>query len=278
MTGPDGVHVALMGIDGAGKSTLAVRLAEALRTGGREVEIVSFKRAMLGGARTVSDVLSHVAFAALTCQYADAVPRDPAVDLGVLFGPDDLGTGFPAAERRLREVPVASNGPRPFLSGALLEMVGGLWVQTHVEARLRAGVSVIDESFAFKHALKNVLFAQRMSEPGSEDSEQAGRLLDAAMSLFGGLLRPAFGYWVDTDPELATRWRAAAGEETTPFESFALAGEDGEASFGPMQRACRAAFGDAARRWGWSRLEMRDRPSSENVAEAVRCIEKDVSG
>ncbi|MFH9005881.1 hypothetical protein ACH4E5_21960 [Streptomyces afghaniensis] len=271
----EGLHIALMGIDGAGKSTIAVELAKALRTTGREVEIINFKRAMAGADPAVAGVLFHVAFAALRAQYAEAVPADPLSDLDALLARDDDSAKFAQTEDRLRAVPVERNAPRPLLSSAVLEIVGGFWVQAYVESRLRAGVVVVNDSFGYKHALKNALLAQRLSEPGSPVHDAARRVLETARSLFHALLRPTYGYWIDTDPRLALRWRAETGEVTTPFESYGLAGESGDASFLAMQEDCRPAFREAAREWRWQRIALDDVPQQENIARAVRLIEQD---
>lgn len=271
MTAPP-LHVALMGIDGAGKSSIAVALAAALRDAGRPAEIVSFKRALAGTEPVTSSILAHVAYASLKCQYAEAQLAPTDFDVAALLAETDVERSFPAAERRLRAVPVERNSPRAFLSSALLEVVGGFAVQSYVEARLRAGVCVIDESFAFKHVLKNVLLAQRAAGPGSPVHAEAQRVLDTAVGLFGALLGPAVGGWVDTDPELALEWRAKAGEETTAFENYALIGETGEESFLAMQADCRAAFAAAAARWGWRRVTMTDRPRADNLAAALRLL------
>lgn len=272
-----GWHLALMGIDGAGKSTLAVALAEALRGRGREVEIVNFKRAMLRAGEPTSTILAHVALTSLKCQYAEAVPVSPGVELETLLSEADLGEPLLAAERRLRSVPLQRNSPRPFLSSALLEIIGGCWVQAHIESRVRAGVDVIDESYAFKHALKNVLFSQRMSAPGSAVHIAAQGVLDTARSVFGALLQPTRGYWVDADPRLALRWRKQSDEVTTPFEDYGLMGETGDDSFLAMQEDCRHHFDTAARQWGWQHLPMLDRARVENVEHAIRVIEKDAA-
>jgi thymidylate kinase len=270
MTAP--LHIALMGIDGAGKSSIAVSLATALHGAGRPAEIVSFKRALAGTEPVTSGILAHVAFASLKCQYAEASLADTGLDVPALLSATDVERSFPEAERRLRAVPVERNSARPFLSSALLEVVGGFWVQSYVEARLRAGVCVIDESYAFKHVLKNVLIAQRIAGPGSPVHAEAQRVLDTAIGLFGGLLGPDRGCWVDTDPELALQWRAKAGEETTAFENYALLGESGDESFLALQADCRVAFAAAAEQWGWTRVTMEDRPREDNLAAAQQLL------
>lgn len=269
MTAP--VHVALMGIDGAGKSSIALALVSALQAAGRPAEIVSFKRALAGSEPVTSSILAHVAYASLKCQYASADLAPTDFDVTALLDDTSVGS-FPAAERRLRAVPVAGNSPRAFLSSALLEIVGGFAVQSHVEARLRAGVCVVDESYAFKHVLKNVLLAQRAAGPGTAEHAAAERVLETAVGLFGSLLGPAVGGWVDAEPELALRWREKAGEETTAFENYALVGETGEESFLRMQADCRAAFAAAAAAWGWGHVPMTDRPREDNLAAALELL------
>ncbi|GLW46810.1 hypothetical protein Stsp02_24720 [Streptomyces sp. NBRC 14336] len=270
-----GLHIALMGIDGAGKSSIAVELADTLRAGGHEVEIVNFKRAMAGAEPATAQVLSHVAFAALRAQYAEAVPADPATDLGALLAREDDAAKFSEIEDGLRAVDVAANRARPLLSSAVLEIVGGFWVHTYVASRLRDGVVVVNDSFGYKHVLKNVLLAQRLSAPGSPEHTEARRVLDTARTLFHALFGPTLGYWVDTDPRLAVRWRAATGDVTTPFESYGLAGEHGDASFLAMQDHCRDAFREAAHAWQWQTVALTDVPKEQNISGAVRRIEQD---
>jgi hypothetical protein len=266
------LHIALMGVDGAGKSSIAVELAAALREAGRPAEIVSFKRAMAGTEPVTSSILAHVAYASLKCQYAEAELADSGLDVPALLSATDVERSFPESERLLRAVPVQRNASRPFLSSALLEVVGGFWVQSYVETRLRAGMCVIDESYAFKHVLKNVLLAQRLAGPGTVVHAEAQRVLETAIELFGTLLGPAVGCWVDTDPQLALQWRTKAGGETTAFENYGLLGETGDESFLALQEDCRVLFAAAAQRWGWQRVTMDDQPREDNLARALRLI------
>lgn len=269
------LHIALMGIDGAGKSTLAAEVAASLRATGRQVEIVNFKRAMAAADPATSGILGHVAFAALKAQYAEASPVDATGVLEELLALEGVSSRFAEVETRLRAVPVGRNTARPLLSSAVLEIVGGFWVHTYVESLLRAGVIVVNDSFGFKHVLKNALLAQRLSVPGSPTHRTARLVLETARSLFHTLFAPTHGYWIDTDPRLALRWRDAAGEEATPFESYGLAGDNGPDSFLAMQEDCRPAFRRAAEDWGWRRVDLADLPREENISRAVRLIEED---
>ncbi len=129
------LHIALMGIDGAGKSTIARRLADLLSRQGRQVEIVNFKKAMLRADPATRTILAHTAFASLKCQYWAAHASGTAVDFNSLLSERDLETGLAEAEQRLRSVLLSRNEPRPFLSSALLEVIGGLSVHTYIESR-----------------------------------------------------------------------------------------------------------------------------------------------
>jgi hypothetical protein len=271
----EGVHIALMGIDGAGKSTIAAEIAAALNAAGRKTEIVSFKRAMATGDPFTAGILGHVAFASLTAQYAEAAFTDPAIDVPALLAAYPLDS-YSAAEKAVRAADVDRNSAQPFLSSAFLEIVGGFWIQHHIDSRLCQGITVIDESYAFKHALKNLLFVRRLTEPGTPLRDTADSLLATARSVFGTLLRPAHGYWIDTDPRLAWRWRAAVEDEPTSFENYGLAGDTGESSFLEMQSDCRAAFADATSAWGWHRIVMEDRPRSDNLGRALEHIQRRV--
>lgn len=287
----DRIHIALMGVDGAGKSTLAGSLTESIRAGGRDAEIVSFKRAMAHADPLTSEILGQLASASLMCQYADAEPDGTGCDpvsllaqagIGTalvgsgLVGSGLVGSGLVEAERRLRAVSIRRNVADPFLSSALLEVVGGFWVHRYVESRLREGIVVVDESYAFKHALKNVLIARRLTTPGSAVDVAAQRVLDVARSLYGCLLQPTHGYWIDTDPALSLRWRSEHAGTTTSFETYGLTGDNGKNSFLAMQHDCREAFESVAKEWGWHRIEMSDRPCEDNMRGAVDRITDDL--
>lgn len=272
------IHIALMGIDGAGKSTLAVRLTESIRASGRDAEIVSFKRAMAHADPLTSGILGQLASASLRCQYADAEPDEPTCDPGLLLSEAGNGsvltevTGLAEVEGLLRAVSIRRNLADPFLSSALLEVVGGFWVHRYVESRLREGIVVVDESYAFKHALKNVLIARRLAAPGSAVDAGAQHVLDVARSLYGCLLQPTNGYWIDTDPALSLRWRKEHAGTTTSFETYGLTGDGGDDSFLAMQHDCRKIFEGVANEWQWHRIEMTDRPCEDNMRLAVSHI------
>lgn len=270
----DRIHIALMGIDGAGKSTLAVSLTESIRAGGREAEIVSFKRAMARADPLTSGILGQLASASLMCQYADAEPDGTDCDPVSLLAEAGIGTvlagsGLVETERRLRAVSIRRNVADPFLSSALLEVVGGFWVHRYVESRLRDGIVVVDESYAFKHALKNVLIARRLATPGSALDVGAQHVLHVARSLYGSLLQPTHGYWIDTDPALSLRWRCEHAGTTTSFETYGLMGDSGDDSFLAMQHDCREVFESVAKEWRWHRIEMNDQPREDNMRRAV---------
>jgi hypothetical protein len=174
---------------------------------------------------------------------------------------------------------IEQNAPDLFLCSALLELAGNIFLyRTHVHAALQSGATLIEESYGFKHVLKNVLMILRSAPPGSPFQRVALDHLASATRAFGTLLLPTHGYWIDTDPQLALRWRLAGADGITTFEDYGLVGERGSSSFLALQSDCRRFFAQAAAEWRWQRIEMQDRSVEENTRHALAVIEGDVLG
>ena len=269
-------HIALMGIDGAGKTSVASALSMSLRNKGHDVRIVSWKHAMNEASSPTASILAEISMLSYQFQYARAVAPDSS-DLTALLTGDALRQSFPETVQRLKGTPIERNSPDLFLGSALLELAGSIFLhQTEIESKLRSGSIVIDESFGFKHVLKNILMAQRISQEGSPIHHAVENLRGTAQAVFGALLRPDHGYWIDTDPHLAWQWRAFGGATATAFEDYSIVGVTGKSSFVDLQTDCLGAFAIAVRQWQWQRISMLDRPRDENIHEAVTTIERDV--
>jgi hypothetical protein len=262
-----------MGIDGAGKTSVAEALVQALRDQGASAEVVSWKRVMAEPGPT-AELLALQAMAASRLQLARARVVEKVDVLETLLA-EWRPRPFREAEQGLRQLPIDQNEAFPFLSAALIELSGNLFVHhAHIQARRAAGCTVVEESCGFKHVLKNVLMAERLDPDLTQPARQ---VLALAQALFGGLLRPTQGYWIDTDPGLAEAWRSRSGENATNFEDYSLIGRARGGSFLTMQQDCRQAFAEAQATWGWARLEMTDRPRAQNVAAAVAQIQADLA-
>ena len=270
-----GLHISLMGIDGAGKTSIAHELALALRRKGYTPEIVSWKSVITRGDHVAGDVLASISMAAYKLQFAEAEPLDESYDLRTLMATDATTQFFQETELVLRKVSVGRNAAYPLVSAALLELAGNYYLHNaHVLPIVKRGGVVIEESCGFKHVLKNALMAQRLAAPGSSIEKEAGDIIDRASALFGGVMKPSFGYWVDADPRLALTWREDSNVSSTNFEDYGLMGAARDAtSFISMQNDCRHHFASFAKRWGWNRLEMLDVPKDRNLRSALDAIE-----
>ncbi|MFD6286225.1 hypothetical protein [Streptomyces sp. NPDC060205] len=256
-----GFHLALMGIDGVGKSTLVKELAETARGQGLPVRTVSWRgvveeegeessfpkaelrrlwvesfRAYFGGART-----------------AQGTP----VELPVSF--EDLyargGTEY------LNGVRVHDLRPDGALASAWIELAANtLLHQAVIEPAVAEGCAVLQESYGYKHLLKLFAYAEHLS-PRMAETASIGRALVA--DYFGRVLQPDVGVYVAGDPRTALRWRRQQSELGT-FETFASSGESAESSFLRLQEHTARAFGTFAQTHGWTRVDVLDAPRAQN--------------
>ena len=271
-----GPHISLIGIDGAGKTSIAFALAASMTRKGYEAEVVSWRSVMRAPDSLSGTILGHHAMTSTKLQLCRAT-SDRAIDLPALLSDGRLESFFRVTEPILREIQVRRNEAFPFVSSALLELSGSIYLHhAYISERRLAGRMVIEESCGFKHVLKNVLMTQRLAGKESSLHRAAAVVLETAQLLFGTLLPPTHGYWIDTDPVLASTWRTNNGEPTTNFEDYGLLGTDQGVSFLAMQEDCRRAFARAAEAWRWRRMEMPDRPKGVNIQAAVDAIEDDV--
>jgi thymidylate kinase len=256
-----GAYVALLGIDGTGKSTLAAGLAERCVQVGQPVRTVSWRRLIESPAEPAGwpkDSLQNLWLEIFRLYYGGAT-----LDGGARQMP---GTYAELVERggteHLHDAAlegVRAHGP---LAAALLEIAGNaLLVRDSIRQWVAEGCVVIQESYGFKHVVKELLLA------GELDPALAGEValtLRYAHEFFGRACGPDVGVLVAGDPELALRWRTAEAGRTGVFENFSVAGADPAASFLALQSRCAAIFDDFAAAHGWLRVEVRDGPPAAN--------------
>jgi hypothetical protein len=271
-----GRHISLMGIDGAGKTSIAMALADLLKRKGYVAEVVSWKSVMSGSDAMVGKILAHHAMTSSKLQLFKASAFDSKTNLEALLSEEGFSQ-FRQTEQVMRQIPIERNEAFPFLSAALLELSGSVFLHhAYLSERIKDGRVVIEESCGFKHVLKNVLLAQRLAIEGTSVHMAAKAVLENAQLFFGSLLRTSHGYWIDTDPHTALEWRIRHGEPTTNFENYGLSGTESGGSFLAMQHDCRRVFALAAKEWRWARLEMLNRPKEANIRAAIETIEDEV--
>lgn len=263
------VHVSLLGIDGAGKTSVANALAHYVREKGRDAHIVSWKHVIPVPGYVPGVTLSSISMAAYKLQFSAATPLSNTCDLPNLLHQDSVQEFFQVSEPSLRDSRIGSNSAYPFISAAMLEIAGNFYLHhAHIRSLMMGDCVVIEESSGFKHAVKNALLAIRLAEGSQALLDEAHRIIKFASQVFGVSLKPDAGFWVDADPHLAVHWRAKSGVLDTNFENYGLAG-DASASFLEMQTDCRTHFLEFAERWSWTRIHMPDKPKDANVQVAL---------
>lgn len=233
----DGIYVALLGIDGSGKSTVASALRAEAAKQGREAVDAGTEAVLAQAKRCDGEPWTTLA------RIADEGWR--------LY---------------LQEPTQAS-----VLTSGLLEHTACHLVRAQViEPALRRGAVVVSDSFPLKNIVKTLRAAQHMPGP------QAGaidHLVDALTAALGDpFLQPHIGLLLDADPELTHRWRTAQRGELEPGADLAVAGRPGRESFLEFQGALAVEYRAAADRWGWHVLPVDGRPASETASAAVEIL------
>jgi hypothetical protein len=256
-----GAYVALLGIDGTGKTTLAEALAERCAQIGQPVRTVSWRRLIESPTEPAGwpkDNLQNLWLEIFRLYYGGAT-----LDGGTRTMPGSYGELVAAGgTEHLHDATldgVRAHGP---LAAALLEIAGNILLQRDaIERWVAEGCVVIQESYGFKHVVKELLLVEEL-DPARAD--EAALTLRFAHDFFGRACVPDLGVLVAGDPALALRWRTAESGRTGVFENFAVAGEDPGASFLALQSRCVDIFEEFAAAHGWLRFEVRDVPREVN--------------
>ncbi|MFL6129071.1 MAG: hypothetical protein ACJ73E_08390 [Mycobacteriales bacterium] len=256
-----GAYVALLGIDGTGKSTLAAGLAERCEQVGQPVRMVSWRRLVESPTEPAGwpkDSLQNLWLEIFRLYYGGATLDGGARQMPESYGELVAGGGTEQLHDAAVEG-IRAHGP---LAAALLEIAGNILLQRDAIRRLVAeGCLVIQESYGFKHVVKELLLVEEL-DPAL--AGEAALTLRFAHDFFGRACVPDVGVLVAGDPELALRWRTAEAGRTGVFENFSVAGEDPAASFLALQARCAAIFEDFAAEHGWLRFQVHDGPPERN--------------
>lgn len=256
-----GMHVALMGIDGAGKSTLAHELAVVAERRGVAVRTVSWRSVIEPGhdrATYPVQELRRLWLRSFRMYFADALgPDGTALDLPQSY--EELNSR--GGTEYLNGVVVSGQPPEGPLACAWIELAANTLLHHEVIRPLvNDGFLVLQESYGYKHLLKLFAYADGLSHSSTSITAHCRAF---ARSYFGNYLKPDLGIYVSTPPEVALRWRTSQGSLGT-FETYATAGADPQQSFVRMQAETAASFDDFAAAFGWTTIAVRDVDRPEN--------------
>lgn len=268
-----GLSIALMGIDGAGKSTLVSELRRALGADGRKVLPVTWESAAaaFGGNRTGYPLATLELLGVEGWRLMYAAPDHPDRTLYEDIPRWIAEEGPRGMLRRLPTDPVGGH-QAALVTSALLEMTGHQLLQAEVVApALARGAVTLCDGFGYKNVVKVLRMAQLM--PGPFPVATLDMLLDCALRTFGDpFMQPSIGLLLDADAELTYEWRIAQERRLGPAEDLSLAGRPGRESYLEFQAGLAKEYRATAEAWGWRVLPVDGRPQAQTVSEALDVV------
>lgn len=266
----EGAYVSFLGIDGVGKTTLARAFRDRLRRLGILVEDVSWRSVNQGaGESWPTDALQELWLNTFRLLFGGSrLAGDPII----------LPRSYDVWERenweqRLGEMPLTSAHRSGPLAAALAELSGNLVLTDAVIRPLVAqGVVVIQETFPYKHVLKEILVARQISD-SPEFASMCDLLENTTLASFGSAhMQPDVGVFVDGDAALAHSWRMEETGRLGLLEDFGAAGSRGRESYLQLQEQSSSFFSAAASSWGWIIHAVDDSGLAANVERGVELL------
>ena len=268
-----GLSIALMGIDGAGKSTLVSELRRVLGADGREVLPVGWESAAaaFGGNRTGYPLATLEMLGVEGWRLMYAAPDHPDRTLYEDIPRWIAEEGPRGMLSRLPTDPVGGH-QAALVTSALLEMTGHQLLQAEVVApALARGAVTLCDGFGYKNVVKVLRMAQLM--PGPFPVATLDMLLDCALRTFGDpFMQPSIGLLLDADAELTYEWRISQERRLGPAEDLSLAGRPGRESYLEFQAGLAKEYRATAEAWGWRVLPVDGRPQAQTVSEALDAV------
>ncbi|MDG4808717.1 hypothetical protein O7634_18385 [Micromonospora sp. WMMD1120] len=267
-----GISIALMGIDGSGKTSLLTHLGRAFDDAGLEWVNVGRKSVIRQAADTggyPGASLERLWLEAWRLLFGGGHRSGSPVDAVIPLQFEGMTT-----DRFIELLPDSVAGVRR--SGP----VSTMWTEyaidqivraEAVEPALRRGAIALSDGFGYKSAAKVLRIARELPDPAIPD-ETLDRFSDLIRTAYGdAYLQPDIGILLDADPERSYEWRRGLGR-LGPAEDLWLAGRTGRAAFVDLQSAVAQDLVDAAKAWGWHVLRVDGRPQRTTAEEAMDIV------
>lgn len=262
MTG--GLHVALLGIDGVGKSTLAEELQRRCQARDVPVTVTSWRRYIEDYPGGVSSYpvrsLRNLYVEAFRLLCAGTVSGSGDDGIGTY---EDFTTG--GGRAALEEAAGADMSPGGAMGAILLEIAGNVVFHRDVVGELTSkGMVVIDESYGYKHAVKDLLVAERAASTPVPELEL---IRPFVRQFFGRAMVPDVGLYLAGDPDLAMRRIAGQRRRVGRFEMLPVSqssARQDDSAFHEMQRECAKEFAQFAASYGWTTVATEDGTWDDN--------------
>lgn len=266
-----GLFISFLGVDGIGKTTLSRAVGEHLESRGFTVRHIAWRQLLAGESRQwPGESLQQLWVEAFRLLFAGGerdgqplrMPRDY---------PSWNQAGWEEALKDSRVSGVRAVGP---LAAALVELAANMVIAAEeIQPALARGEVVLQESFPFKHVVKELLIAQRIAGIESQWSPITQLMQAFFQSIFSAFpLRPDIGILVDGPIDLAYRWRMAQSGNLGVLEDYGAAGEKGQEAFTHLQTQTAAIFRDSAQNWGWLIHHVDDHGLDRNIDRGLDLI------
>lgn len=256
-----GLHVALMGIDGIGKTTFVADLARMASAQGIAVRRVTWRSAVeepTSPLRFPTRELRMLWLQSFRAYFGGATGADGA--------PIDLPESYEQLHERgteyLNGLPIRDMPPSGALASAWIELTANTLLHLEViQPMVAEGCLVLQETYGYKHLVKLFALVEDIS-PAMAEAARLGHEL--AFDYFGRVLQPDVGIYLAGSPTLALRWRQRQSQLGTFEKLVPTAERDPESAFLLLQERATAAFDTFADTYSWSRADIVDASREEN--------------
>ena len=259
-----GLYIALLGIDGVGKTTLAREIGELAQSCGRTVHFVSWRQYLENAIQNPDwslrhlNILQNLWVDSFRVYFSGSCVKGSPTDLPasyedlVLRGTEYLN-GYPTDH--LRE-----SGP---IAASWVELAANTLIYMGIiSPLLTTGDLVIQESFGYKHLIKLIATFDFLSE--GRYCQETAIARKFVSTYFGHFLRPDIGIYIDADPRVALKWRMSQASRVGTFEAYSTAETDLPQSFLAMQSTLRRDLQWFAGNFHWLSLRVDDVPRKQN--------------
>ncbi|MGW6460562.1 hypothetical protein ACWF94_32335 [Streptomyces sp. NPDC055078] len=269
--GSQGCAIGLIGIDGAGKSTLAAELERRLTGRGVPTALLSRRQYLRTRPRDFAgDTVATLYEGSLRTLYGFA-GLDGGGTLGDHFPPPAgpvMSSGF---ERLLDRAAITGNDPNALIASMLCEIAGHLAFREAVVApAVRAGKVVIEDTHGIKMVVKLYLLAVALSDSGHRPDDSADAVLQAGMTA----LRPdpavSLPVLVQVDPEVGYERRVAQHGRVGGMEHYGPVGRAiGRDSYIELQSRSQKIFDALGTQWNCLRVDLPPTDRESGLSAAV---------
>lgn len=261
-----GVYVALLGLDGSGKTTVARGLTERLAAQGHKPKFMRWHDILDQGDRddfpyvSVRQLLVEIwrtRYGGATDAYSLRVQHGPPSYEDFKRAKLDPGPVYPVGAHRSGMV-----------ASAMLEFTAEMLIHTEVvNEHLSSGRIVVRDGFAYRNAMKVLRIANEVSRGDVPDDFIARTIDFFAEACSSRFLQPDIGVFMKVAPEECYR-RIIARGGVGPFEDMGFTGRAGQSSFIELQGALLTEYERVATSWGWHIVDV----SESSPAEALDAV------